>query len=157
MAFIDTDEQGESFVNVTRQVSKDDGNWDDVLVVKALLDLVSEYNSKLKKAKPFNRVTVDTKPSYEMMILIRNFQQIILKRQPLGYINRATGQKQKKSYSTIWHLNSFAELVLSTTGQPLSVTRYLRLSYPLLDPILSGNGNSSNNGEAPPRERPIYF
>jgi hypothetical protein len=72
---------------------------------------------------------------------------------PQGYINRATGKIQKKSYSTIWHLNVVADSILAASGQFLGLTQYLKTAFPNLAPFLSGNGNISG-GREEPSERP---
>jgi hypothetical protein len=152
MAFIDIDESGYDFVNVTHQCGKiGPNNFDDLTVVQALLDLAYAYHPILAKKKV--RIEVTGKPSITTNLAIADFQATILKRpKPQGYINRATGKIQKKSFSTIWHLNLVADQIIAASGQSLSLKQYLKAAYPNLAPFLSGNGNSSQDEPNKPDE-----
>lgn len=154
MAIVDRDETGDPFVNVTHQVGAS-GDWDDLLVVQALLDLVYTYNDKLRKSSPIKgRVTVTGKPAPDTVPLIRHFQQTVVKQNPpKGYINHANAPRKK--YSTIWHLGLRAEQILIAGGQFSNPIQYLKAAYPLLAPILSASKDSSGGRDhiSPQRER----
>lgn len=133
MAFVDIDENDETFVNVTHRVGKT-GDWDDLLVVQLMLELVYANFIPLKKTKPTKGpVTVTGKPAADTPILIAQFQRIVLKRlRPEGFINKAAGTSQSKQNSTIWMLNVITSTVLAATRSPDSVISYLKKKAPML-------------------------
>ena len=155
MAFIDKDEKGDIFVNVTHRVGRTGVNdWDDVTVVQALLDLV--YSSHYILSKKKVRIEVTGKPSLTTDLAIADYQATILKRpKPEGYINSLKGPK--KIGKTIWSLYNTAEFIIVGSGQFASLLQFLKVTYPKLAPNLTGNGNNSNTpiepSERPRRER----
>jgi hypothetical protein len=133
MAFVDLDAGGDSFVNVTHRVGKG-GDWDDLLVVQLMLELVYANFIPLKKTKPTKGpVTVSGKPAADTPILIAHFQKIVLKRsKPQGFINKAVGTAKAKEGFTIWMLNVVTSNVLAFTRSPDSVITFLVKKAPLL-------------------------
>jgi hypothetical protein len=122
MAFIDVDEVGDYFANISNRVGTT-GNKDDVLLVQALLEVI--YKGKVWN--PVRHITVTGIPASDTIILIKYFQKTVLNRKnPQGYVNRSSGQNT--DYSTIWKLNRNAELSL---GVP-SILAYLRAKSPIL-------------------------
>lgn len=136
MAFIDYDEEGESFVNITNRVGTT-GNRDDVLVVQALLEVI--YKGKIYS--PVKHITVTGIPANDTIILIKYFQKTHLNRKnPQGYVNRSSGQNT--TYSTIWQLNRKAEMAL---GGGQIASNYLRAKFPSLSSSLPAKLDNSKN------------
>jgi len=138
MAFIDKNENESEFINVTQRVGST-GRADDLLAVQALLAIVYTSDEQLRKSKPTkDPVSVTAKPARDTVILIKHFQQTIMRRpKPQGYINRSSGKNT--NYSTIYVLSTMAELVSIRAGFN-SLFHCLRVMYPLLNNILKPNG-----------------
>jgi hypothetical protein len=137
MAFVDHDTGDDAFVNVSHRVGKT-GDWDDLLVVQLMLQLVYTNSTPLKKTKPTKGpITVTGKPAADTPILIAHFQKTILKRsKPQGFINKAVGTAKAKEETTIWMLNVMTSSVLAFTGSSDTIISYLIKKAPLLAPRL---------------------
>jgi hypothetical protein len=133
MAFIDTDTGGDPFVNVTHRVGKT-GDWDDLLAVQLMLQLVYANSTPLKKTKPTKGpVTVTGKPAADTPVLIAHFQKVSMKRsKPQGFINKAVGTARAKEETTIWMLNVMTSTMLACTGSSDTVISYLKKKAPQL-------------------------
>lgn len=139
MAFVDLDEDGDKFANLTQAVGPGKANVrDDVTLVQLLL--ISHFHTGYKKqgrpqrtsAKPelITLGTFDTNTG----TMIKDFQRLFLGRaKPQGYVQTAGGKK--KSNSTIWHLNRQMELTLILALDPRNALDYLR-AFPDLAPGL---------------------
>lgn len=136
MAFIDYDSVGKPFVNVTHRVSNK-GDWDDLCAVQFMLQFIYSFDPKLSKAKPIKGLPSVARPgAADTPILIAHFQKTVLKRaKPQGYLDQAVGKTKKNS--TIWHLNQYTTMVLSSVGAPfVDAISYLKKVCPLLAPKL---------------------
>ncbi|MEW6125749.1 MAG: hypothetical protein AB1757_01690 [Acidobacteriota bacterium] len=131
MAFVDQDNSGDRFVNVTHRVGKS-GDWDDLLTVQLMLEFVYTNDNRLKKSKPIKGpITVTGRPARDTSILIAHYQKIVLKRaKPQGFIDRAVGKNKEKS--TIWALDSHMNLLLAALRSSDTAITYLKKKAPLL-------------------------
>ncbi|HVS35723.1 MAG TPA: hypothetical protein VMS17_09075 [Gemmataceae bacterium] len=150
MAFIDKDEYGNRFANITHSVGPGKANSrDDVLLVQLLLLLVFQSASKIG-------TSVDTTKIQEGVYddatgtMIQEFQKKWLKRpKPQGYVQPALGKK-KKPY-TIWNLNNVADAVLDYVQDPRDAIGYLSAYYPTLAASLQETAPLTVDGQ---RRRP---
>jgi hypothetical protein len=132
MAFIDYDSVGNPFFNVTHRVSNR-GDWDDLYAVQFMLELIYTFDPKLSKSKPIKGPVSVVRPgAADTPILIAHFQKTILKRaKPQGYLDQAVGKTKEKS--TIWHLNQYTTMYLSSVGAPfVDAISYLKVRWPPL-------------------------
>lgn len=136
MAFLDTDDYGDDFINVDGRTGAT-GGWDDVLAVQALLQLIFAHATDLKRTSPVKGgLTPTGKGSKETSQLIAHFQKVRLKRaKPQGFVDQAVGDR--KSSFTIAALNGVATIVLLGIKSPhRDAVSYVRETFPLLAPKL---------------------
>jgi hypothetical protein len=136
MAFVDTDEDGNKFANVTFAVGPGKANiTDDVIVVQIAVTQAFFGPGKFK-GKPLAESIDVTKIKPGVFDdatgqLIAGFQREFLHRpKPQGYVQRAIG-KNKSSF-TIWWLYLQLNTVLARDHDPRSGLDFLRAFAPVL-------------------------
>lgn len=110
---------GDFFINVSHSVGRDKPNdWDDVLVVQALLAIIYNESPRFKKERPTKGpVVVSSSLEPDTPTLIAHFQRTQLKRvKPQGFINKARNEKNMRQ-STIFVLNGLAGLIAAGLGK----------------------------------------
>ena len=145
MARRDIDEFGDPFANIDNRVGAS-GTSDDVMVVQGLLQLHWQHSKEAQRLVP-TKPPVDGAAHKSNTILISEFQKSQLKRaKPEGFINPAKRLDMKSLFgSTIWQLNSRANMVLAATRSPhKNAVEFLITNFPKLAGPLGG-----------PRERHI--
>jgi len=137
MAFVDKDEDGDRFANLTLAVGPGRANLrDDVALVQLLLIGHFATGGKIKgrpqtTSVDLGKIVLGTYDD-DTGTLISDFQRAYLNRpKPEGYIQPATGKK--KSRYTIWQLYSRMQVVLVLAHDPRAndVVEYLR-AFPSL-------------------------
>jgi hypothetical protein len=133
MAFLDVDEEGDFFANVSHQVGPGRPNqMDDVLLVQICLYMhfgVTDSKRGIKSVDDLQKMELGL-PDEATFQMIKEFQGTVLKRpKPEGYVNTAIGKR--KFPTTIGRLNSKLGIALQTMKDPRDQFDFLR-SFPSL-------------------------
>ena len=127
------------FANVHFDVNERSGRWDDVMLVKALLNLVYSPNNGMFKSPLRAPLTVNRHFDNATATLIRHFQRTFQKRvHPDGIVSRFFATSYSKAEKcTIINLQRWADRALAGLRHGESVLEYLKSKYPELAGPLS--------------------
>jgi hypothetical protein len=138
MAFVmkfPDDPNDDYYANVESSVPGGSGGWGDVMLVKALLNLVYSPNKGAYKSPLRTPLTVNDRFDNATATLIRHYQSTFQKRaRPDGKVSRAPASSFSKGVKyTIINLQLEAGRALAILGnRGLSVLGVLRTRYPAL-------------------------
>ncbi len=135
MAFLQKDPFGDDFINISNPVGRGKINSpNDVLVVQALLAIVFNGDTRLKKLRPGNRaVKVSSRLEPDTPQLISIFQKVELKRpNPQGFCNQAPSSSSPQiEFNTLFKLWNRAS-ILQVVSSPENLLPRLQREHPTL-------------------------